>query len=89
MYADVQVHMLRESRGAILEVVVSRMKSITSGLRFLALSATVPNVEDVAEYGHSYRDSTNPGQVAWCRSRLSLGSSSRVAIWRRISTCTN
>ena len=40
--------MLKEKRGAILEVVVSRMKQLGSQLRFLALSATVPNIDDVA-----------------------------------------
>ena len=43
-----EVHILKESRGATLEAVVSRMKSTGSGVRFIALSATVPNSEDVA-----------------------------------------
>ena len=43
-----EVHMLRDSRGAVLESVVSRMKSVGSGVRFVALSATVPNFDDVA-----------------------------------------
>lgn len=43
-----EVHILKESRGATLEAVVSRMKSTGSGVRFVALSATVPNSEDVA-----------------------------------------
>jgi ATP-dependent DNA helicase HFM1/MER3 len=43
-----EVHILKESRGATLEAVVSRMKSVGSGVRFVALSATVPNSEDVA-----------------------------------------
>ncbi|EXJ82464.1 hypothetical protein A1O3_06277 [Capronia epimyces CBS 606.96] len=45
-----EVHILRESRGAILEAVVSRMKSVSSGIRFVALSATVPNSEDIATW---------------------------------------
>lgn len=45
-----EVHMLKEKRGAILEVVVSRMKQIKADLRFVALSATVPNIEDVARH---------------------------------------
>lgn len=43
-----EVHILKESRGATLEAVVSRMKSTGSSVRFVALSATVPNSEDVA-----------------------------------------
>ncbi|GAA5919935.1 hypothetical protein JCM1841_000052 [Sporobolomyces salmonicolor] len=37
-------------RGAVLEVVVSRMKTLGTSTRFIALSATVPNTEDVAEW---------------------------------------
>ncbi|KAL9618959.1 MAG: hypothetical protein Q9160_006353 [Pyrenula sp. 1 TL-2023] len=53
-----EVHILRESRGATLEAVVSRMKSVGSNVRFVALSATVPNSEDVALW--LGRDPTNP-----------------------------
>lgn len=52
-----EVHILRESRGATLEAVVSRMKSVGSNVRFVALSATVPNPEDVAVW--LGKDSTN------------------------------
>lgn len=45
-----EVHILKETRGACLEAVVSRMKSIGSDVRFLALSATVPNPEDIATW---------------------------------------
>lgn len=37
----VQVHILRESRGATLEVVVSRMKTRGEHVRFIAVSASV------------------------------------------------
>ncbi|KAI9758830.1 MAG: hypothetical protein M4579_002776 [Chaenotheca gracillima] len=43
-----EVHLLKDTRGATLEAVVSRMKSVGTDVRFLALSATVPNLEDVA-----------------------------------------
>lgn len=43
-----EVHILKESRGATLEAVVSRMKSVVPDIRFIALSATVPNSEDIA-----------------------------------------
>ena len=45
-----EVHILKESRGATLEAVVSRMKSIGTDVRFIALSATVPNSEDIATW---------------------------------------
>ncbi|KAF2029547.1 hypothetical protein EK21DRAFT_67420 [Setomelanomma holmii] len=45
-----EVHILKEDRGAVLEAVVSRMKSIGTDVRFVALSATVPNLHDVATW---------------------------------------
>lgn len=60
-----EVHILNEEgRGSTLEVVVSRMKTVgleihqravttggaSCGIRFVALSATVPNVHDIAEW---------------------------------------
>ncbi|XP_035188667.1 probable ATP-dependent DNA helicase HFM1 [Oxyura jamaicensis] len=59
-----EVHVIKdESRGATLEVVVSRMRTIQSSLwrlsenhdvvpplRFVAVSATIPNAEDIAEW---------------------------------------
>lgn len=45
-----EVHILKESRGAVLEAVVSRMKTIGTSVRFVALSATVPNSEDIAAW---------------------------------------
>ncbi|KAI8935423.1 hypothetical protein NX059_008001 [Plenodomus lindquistii] len=44
-----EVHILKEDRGAVLEV-VSRTKSIAADVRFVALSATVPNFHDVATW---------------------------------------
>ena len=43
-----EVHILKDSRGATLEAVVSRMKSIGAQVRFVSLSATVPNSQDIA-----------------------------------------
>jgi ATP-dependent DNA helicase HFM1/MER3 len=43
-----EVHILKDARGATLEAVVSRMKSSGANVRFIALSATVPNSEDIA-----------------------------------------
>ena len=45
-----EVHILKDSRGATLEAVVSRMKSVGSNVRFVALSATVPNSNDIATW---------------------------------------
>lgn len=45
-----EVHILKEDRGAVLEAVVSRMQSATTDVRFVALSATVPNSDDIATW---------------------------------------
>lgn len=45
-----EIHFLREQRGTALEVVATRMKSLTNNLRIIALSATVPNIQDVSNW---------------------------------------
>ncbi|CAN9084063.1 unnamed protein product [Alternaria alternata] len=56
-----EVHILREDRGATLEAVVSRMKSIGTDVRFVALSATVPNFNDIAAWlGKNASESDTP-----------------------------
>ena len=45
-----EVHILNKDRGAALEAVISRMKSVGSDIRFVALSATVPNSHDIATW---------------------------------------
>ncbi|KAA1069721.1 Sec63 [Puccinia graminis f. sp. tritici] len=45
-----EVHMLNEERGSVLEVIVARMKTLGTNIRLIALSATVPNISDVAEW---------------------------------------
>lgn len=46
-----EVHILNESqRGARLEVVVTRIKNRGQHVRFVAVSATVPNLADIAEW---------------------------------------
>ncbi|KXJ88454.1 P-loop containing nucleoside triphosphate hydrolase protein, partial [Microdochium bolleyi] len=45
-----EVHILKDIRGATLEAVVSRMKTISAHVRFVALSATVPNIKDIATW---------------------------------------
>ncbi|WWD17037.1 hypothetical protein CI109_101474 [Kwoniella shandongensis] len=44
-----EVHILRENRGATLEVFVARMRA-EMRVRFVALSATVPNIDDIARW---------------------------------------
>lgn len=58
-----EVHILKDQRGATLEAVVSRMKSIGTNVRFVALSATVPNLEDIASWlGKSPDDPHSPAR---------------------------
>jgi len=59
----IQVHVLNESRGSTLEVIVSRMKARGSGTRFLLISATIPNVEDVAHWIGSRDSSDQPARI--------------------------
>ncbi|EFX04375.1 dead deah box DNA helicase [Grosmannia clavigera kw1407] len=45
-----EVHILKDVRGATLETVISRMKSLGVEVRFVALSATIPNSNDIAQW---------------------------------------
>ncbi|KAH7306285.1 hypothetical protein KP509_22G005100 [Ceratopteris richardii] len=55
-----EVHLLGDKRGASLEAVISRMKMLSrypemrncplSKIRFVAVSATIPNIDDLAEW---------------------------------------
>jgi ATP-dependent DNA helicase HFM1/MER3 len=55
-----EVHLLHEDRGPTLEAVVSRMKTLSTdvsmmglpieSVRFVALSATIPNLSDVGDW---------------------------------------
>ncbi|KAK9389709.1 Sec63 Brl domain-containing protein [Lipomyces mesembrius] len=59
-----EVHILKDLRGATLEVVVSRMKYIAPHARFIALSATIPNAEDIAEWlGQNWNSRSMPAQL--------------------------
>ena len=57
-----EVHILKDTRGATLEAVVSRMKANGTNVRFVALSATVPNPQDIATW--LGRNTSNPDQPA-------------------------
>ncbi|PBK92990.1 P-loop containing nucleoside triphosphate hydrolase protein [Armillaria gallica] len=58
-----EVHILNESRGSTLEVVVSRMKLRGSCVRFVLVSATVPNIQDIASWIGSARCDGNSAKV--------------------------
>ncbi|CAO3630487.1 unnamed protein product [Cunninghamella blakesleeana] len=45
-----EVHILRELRGTTLEVCVSRMKTLEHKLRYVAISATLPNLQDISTW---------------------------------------
>ncbi len=55
-----EVHLLNDPRGAALEAIVSRIKMLAHSpemrssplahVRFLAVSATIPNVEDLGKF---------------------------------------
>ncbi|KAI2618543.1 P-loop containing nucleoside triphosphate hydrolase protein [Hypomontagnella submonticulosa] len=59
-----EVHILKDARGATLEAVVSRMKTIGANIRFVALSATVPNIEDIAKWlGRDHSNQQEPARA--------------------------
>ncbi|KAG7843404.1 hypothetical protein KL942_000500 [Ogataea angusta] len=45
-----EIHSIKEIRGAILEAVVTRMKYFYPNIRIIALSATIPNIEDISKW---------------------------------------
>ncbi|TID31396.1 hypothetical protein CANINC_000025 [Pichia inconspicua] len=45
-----EVHFIRESRGTTLEVVITRMMTMSLNLRIITVSATVPNISDVSKW---------------------------------------
>jgi ATP-dependent DNA helicase HFM1/MER3 len=58
-----EVHIVKDVRGATLEAVVSRMKTSGANVRFIALSATVPNLDDVAAWiGRTHRNQQLPAR---------------------------
>ncbi|KAF8965195.1 P-loop containing nucleoside triphosphate hydrolase protein [Flammula alnicola] len=57
------VHILNETRGSTLEVVTSRMKLRGSSIRFILVSATVPNIQDVARWIGSGIGKSEPAQI--------------------------
>lgn len=46
-----EIHLLdSEKRGATLEILVTKMRKMNKGLRIIGLSATAPNVDEIAEW---------------------------------------
>ncbi|KDQ10599.1 hypothetical protein BOTBODRAFT_190414 [Botryobasidium botryosum FD-172 SS1] len=45
-----EIHILNATRGSTLEVCISRMKTRGTSVRFVLVSATVPNIEDIAAW---------------------------------------
>ncbi|AQZ12660.1 HFM1 (YGL251C) [Zygosaccharomyces parabailii] len=45
-----EIHTLREKRGATLEVVLTRMNIFCPSIRIIAVSATIPNIKDIARW---------------------------------------
>lgn len=45
-----EIHTINQDRGAVLEAVITRIKKLNSKIRFIAVSATVPNICDIKEW---------------------------------------
>lgn len=45
-----EIHTIGETRGATLEVILTRMNTLCQNVRFIAASATIPNINDMAEW---------------------------------------
>lgn len=89
------MHILNESRGSTLEVVISRMKALALGVRFLLVSATVPNIRDIAEWvGNSLKGIGLPASVYEVRYSVMSANClthmlSSCLVWGRISPLQN
>lgn len=57
---------MNENRGSTLEVIISRMKTGNAFVRLIVISATVPNIDDVARWigGSSDQDSAVTMEVS-------------------------
>ena len=60
-----EVHFLNDDRGAVLEAVVSRLRIQSPSCRIVAVSATIPNIKDIANWLYpakvcSFNDSMRP-----------------------------
>ncbi|CCF60359.1 hypothetical protein KAFR_0J02950 [Kazachstania africana CBS 2517] len=53
-----EIHILGENRGATLEVVITRMSRMCRNIRIIAVSATIPNSEDIGKWLNSPKASS-------------------------------
>lgn len=82
-----EVHLLNDNRGSTLEVCLTRTK-IRAETRFVLVSATAPNVVDIANWIGA-RDGLRPAIVKQVRSWLvpiPLKVTIILAVWRRVPT---
>ena len=80
-----EVHLLNDNRGSTLEVCLTRTK-IRAETRFVLVSATVPNVVDIANWIGA-RDGLRPAIVKQVRSLVGiipLIVTIDLAVWRRV-----
>jgi len=82
-----EVHLLNDNRGSTLEVCLTRTK-IRAETRFVLVSATAPNVVDIANWIGA-RDGLRPAIVKQVRSLVGavpLEVTIVFAVWRRVPT---
>jgi superfamily II RNA helicase len=81
-----EVHLLNDNRGSTLEVCLTRTK-IRAESRFVLVSATAPNVVDIANWIGA-RDGFRPAIVKQVRSLIPtpLKVTIALAVWRRVPT---
>ena len=80
-----EVHLLNDNRGSTLEVCLTRTK-IRAESRFVLVSATAPNVVDIANWIGA-RDGRRPALVKQVRSlvgRIPLNVTIVLAVWRGV-----
>ena len=80
---------MNEARGSTLEVVISRMKARGSSVRFILVSATVPNIRDVAAWigkGSSQGPATVLEVINYFASAAEAILLISSPVWRRVSS---
>lgn len=55
-----EIHFVGDTRGAVLELVLSRMRLSSQNLRIIALSATIANINDISSWIKSNSGSSEP-----------------------------
>ncbi|GMF00410.1 unnamed protein product [Ambrosiozyma monospora] len=59
-----EIHTLGDQRGTSLEVVTTRMKTMKKDLRIVALSATLPNINDISDWLYP-KDGDSPSTLVF------------------------